>query len=107
MHYSIPATIARNFAGLDAPESVGRIAAERALRRLGAVKVETQRVPVIFEPRTARSLLGNLSDAVEGRDLLDCDGPLPAPTFLSPLAGSTLLKRARTCDLSCGNIMVS
>ena len=33
-------------------------AAERALRRLGAVKVETQKVPVVFEPRTARSLLG-------------------------------------------------
>ena len=35
------------------PEYVGRIAAERALRRLDAVKVETQKVPVIFEPRTA------------------------------------------------------
>ena len=30
---------------------------ERALRRLGAVKVETQKVPVVFEPRTARTLL--------------------------------------------------
>jgi PmbA protein len=37
------------------------------LRRLGAVKVETQRVPVIFEPRTARSLLGNIFDAIDGR----------------------------------------
>jgi PmbA protein len=62
-------TIARDFAGLQDPESVGRIAAERALRRLGAVKVETQRVPVIFEPRTARSLLGNLFEAVEGRSI--------------------------------------
>ena len=49
------------------PETVGRKAAERALRRLGAVKVETQRVPVIFEPRTARTLLGNIFDAVDGR----------------------------------------
>jgi PmbA protein len=60
-------TVARDFAGLEAPEVVGRIAAQRALRRLGAVKVETQRVPVIFEPRVARSLLGNLFEAVEGR----------------------------------------
>jgi PmbA protein len=62
-------TVARDFAGLDSPESVGRIAAERAIRRLGAVKMETQRAPVIFEPRVARSLLGNLFDAVEGRSI--------------------------------------
>ena len=42
---------------------------ERAIRRLGAVKVETQRVPVIFEPRVARTLLGNLFEAVEGRSI--------------------------------------
>ena len=60
-------TIARNYKGLLDSETVGRIAAERALRRLGAVKVETQRVPVIFEPRTARTLLGNIFEAVEGR----------------------------------------
>ena len=60
-------TIARNYKGLEDPETVGRKAAARALRRLGAVKVETQRAPVIFEPRTARSLLNNIFDAVDGR----------------------------------------
>lgn len=60
-------TLARDYAGLEDPSYVGRMAAERAVRRLGAVKVETQKVPVIFEPRVARSLLGNLFDAVEGR----------------------------------------
>jgi PmbA protein len=62
-------TSARDFAGLEEPEYVGRKAAERAVRRLGAVKVETQRVPIIFEPRVARSLLGNLFEAVEGRSI--------------------------------------
>jgi PmbA protein len=62
-------TMARDFAGLEDSESVGRIAAARAIRRLGAVKVETQRVPVIFEPRVARTLLGNLFEAVEGRSV--------------------------------------
>jgi PmbA protein len=62
-------TMARDFAGLEDFESVGRTAARRALRRLGAVKVETQRVPIIFEPRVARSLLGNLFEAVEGRSI--------------------------------------
>jgi len=57
----------RRFAGLDEPEEVGRIAAERVIRRLGARKVETQKVPVIFEPRTARSLFNHVFDAVDGR----------------------------------------
>lgn len=56
----------RGFAGLEAPETVGRKAAERALRRLNAVKVDTGKVPVVFEPRTARSLLDNLFEAVHG-----------------------------------------
>jgi PmbA protein len=59
-------SMARGFAGLEPPEQIGRIAAERTLRRLGARKVETQRVPVVFEPRTARSLLGNIFEAVHG-----------------------------------------
>ncbi len=60
---------ARGFLGLEQPEDIGRKAAERALRRLGAVKVETQKVPVIFEPRTARSLLESIFEAVEGRSI--------------------------------------
>jgi len=59
-------TSARDAARLESPEEVGRRAAERALRRLGARKVSTQKVPVIFEPRTARNLLGDLFDAVNG-----------------------------------------
>jgi len=59
-------TTARGFTGLESPEDVGRIAAGRAVRRLGARKVETQKVPVVFEPRTARTLLDNIFDAVHG-----------------------------------------
>jgi PmbA protein len=59
-------TMARGSAGLEPPEHVGRMAAQRALRRLKAVKVETQRVPVVFEPRVARSLLDNIFEAVHG-----------------------------------------
>ena len=62
-------TMARGVAGLETPEEVGRIAARRALRRLHAVKVETQKVPVVFEPRTARSLLDNIFDAVHGMSI--------------------------------------
>jgi PmbA protein len=59
-------TSARDVARLESPEEVGRRAAERALRRLNPRKVPTQKVPVIFEPRTARMLLGDLFDAVNG-----------------------------------------
>jgi PmbA protein len=62
-------TIARGFAQLEAPEEVGRTAARRALRRLHAVKVDTQKVPVVFEPRTARTLLDNLFEAVQGMSI--------------------------------------
>jgi len=57
---------ARSHAKLDSPANVGRRAAERTVRRLGARKVPTQKVPVIFDSVTARSLLGNIFEAVEG-----------------------------------------
>ncbi len=60
---------ARRFADLEQPEYIGRRAAERTLRRLGAVKVETQKVPVIFEPRVARSMMGHIFEAIEGRSV--------------------------------------
>ena len=59
-------TASRSLAGLEPPEQVGRIAAERALRRLGARKIPTTRVPVVFDQRTAGSLLGSLFDALNG-----------------------------------------
>ena len=62
-------SIARDADQLENPESVGQRAAQRVLRRLGAVKVETQRVPIIFEQRVARSLLGHVFEAVDGRSI--------------------------------------
>jgi PmbA protein len=62
-------TMARDPEGLQPAAEVGRIAAQRALRRLHPVKVETRRVPVVFEPRTARSLLDSIFDAVHGMSI--------------------------------------
>ncbi len=56
----------RKFARLESVESVGREAARRALRRLGARKISTRRGPVVFDPETAASLLGNLCGAANG-----------------------------------------
>lgn len=60
---------ARKFADLESPASIGRRAAERALRRLGAQKIPTQKAAVVFEPRTARSLLEHVFNAVDGESI--------------------------------------
>ena len=59
-------TSARTFALLETPEAIGREAASRALRRLGARRVPTQQCPVVFSPEIARSLMGNLLNAADG-----------------------------------------
>jgi PmbA protein len=51
---------------LESPESIGRIAAQRALRLLGARRVPTQKCPVVFPAEVARSLMGNLLSAADG-----------------------------------------
>ena len=48
------------------PEEVGRIAAKRALAQLGAVKVPTKQVPVVFEPMMAVRLLGDFAACANG-----------------------------------------
>jgi PmbA protein len=51
---------------LDAPEAIGREAARRAVRMLGAKKVPSQRVPVVFDPMMAASFVGNVAAAASG-----------------------------------------
>ena len=60
---------ARQLERLLSPASIGQEAARRALRRLAARKVSTQKVPVIFDPATASSILGHLCAAVSGSAL--------------------------------------
>lgn len=48
------------------PASIGRNAADRAARRLGAVKVKSQAVPVVYDPRVANSLVGHVLSAING-----------------------------------------
>lgn len=62
-------SVARHRARLDDPEEVGRTAARRALRRLGARKVKTTEAPVIFDPETAASLVRAMASAASGPSL--------------------------------------
>src|SRR6516165_1822172 len=54
---------ARSFTLLESPEAVGKEAARRTLRRLGARRMPTQQVPVVFAPEVARSLIGSVFEA--------------------------------------------
>jgi PmbA protein len=57
---------ARSLAEVESPEAIGKEAARRTLRRLGARKVPTQCVPIVFAPEVARSLIGSLFEAASG-----------------------------------------
>jgi PmbA protein len=59
----------RKFSSLESPIAVGRRAAERALRRLGARKAKTCECPVVFDPEIAATLLRQLSSAISGYSL--------------------------------------
>jgi PmbA protein len=57
---------ARRIGDLESPESIGEEAARRTLRRLGARRVPTQRVPIVFARETAQTLVGSVFDAASG-----------------------------------------
>ena len=81
---------ARDPAELEAPEAIGKTAGERAIHRLGARKIPTLQVPVLFEAPAAATLLGHFVSAVSGGSLYRKSSflldSLGQPVF-SPLVG--------------------
>ena len=61
--------VARDAADLATPQSVGKRAAERALRRLDARKIATTQAPVLFDATVASSLMSHFVSAVSGGSL--------------------------------------
>ena len=59
-------SVARSLAKLDSAEQVGKEAARRTLRRLGARKVKTAHVPVVLDPLVATSMLEHIFEGVNG-----------------------------------------
>jgi len=59
-------SVANSLKKLESAEEVGEIAARRTLRRLGARKVKTSKVPIVFENTVAGSLVGHIFEAVNG-----------------------------------------
>jgi len=62
-------TAKRHLAELDPADEVGREAARRTLRKLGARTVPTCEVPVVFDPDAARSILGLLAGCAMGSSI--------------------------------------
>ncbi len=59
-------TAKRFLAEMEDAEAVGREAARRTLRKLGAKTVPTGEIPVVFDPDAARAILGLLAGCVMG-----------------------------------------
>jgi PmbA protein len=59
-------TVGHKLSALEDPAEVGRRAAQRVVRRLGARPVKTCEVPIVFDELTAPSLLGHLAGCLSG-----------------------------------------
>jgi PmbA protein len=77
---------------LESPELIGRRAAERAVRRLGARSVPTCEVPVLFAAELAGGLFGHLLAAISGGNLYR------RSSFLVDALGQTLFPEWMTID---------
>ena len=77
-------TTGRGLGDLLSPEEVGRIAAERTVRRLGARQVPTCEVPIVFDPETAADILGHIFRALSGYSVFR------NATFLKGRVGETV-----------------
>ncbi|MCA6111059.1 TldD/PmbA family protein [Bradyrhizobium sp. CNPSo 4026] len=62
-------TSALHASDLASPASVGRKAAERAVARTNPRKVQTCKVPVVYDPRVANSMVGHLVGAINGASI--------------------------------------
>jgi PmbA protein len=58
--------VTRKRARLESPEEIGRIAARRTVRRLGARRARTAEVPVVFDPEMAATLVRHIAGAASG-----------------------------------------
>ena len=62
-------SVARNATDLEEADSIGRKAGMRTVARLGAKKIPTCEVPVLFEAPIASSLMGHFVKAISGGSL--------------------------------------
>ncbi len=56
-------------ADLDPPATIGRRAGERAIRRLNPRRIETAKMPIVFDPRVANGLVSHFAGAINGASI--------------------------------------
>ena len=59
-------SVSRNLSKLESPEHVGTVAAQRTIRRLGAKRGKTKKVPVVFDPMVSTSILEHIFEGING-----------------------------------------
>jgi PmbA protein len=59
-------SVSRDAAELESAEAIGRRAAERTIKRLGARRLSTRKAPVLFVPELARGLIVRFLGAIQG-----------------------------------------
>ncbi|MCA3351121.1 MAG: TldD/PmbA family protein [Roseomonas sp.] len=77
-------------ADLPDPALVGRVAAEKAVRRLNPVRAKTARIPVVLDPRVSGSMLGHLVGAINGAAVAR------GTSFLKDAMGQQILPKGLT-----------
>jgi PmbA protein len=73
-----------HLADLEDAAAIGHSAGERAVIRLNPVRPKTQKLPVVYDPRVASSLLGHLVGAINGASVAR------GTTFLKDRLGSRI-----------------
>ncbi len=72
------------------PAAIGRKAGERAVKRLNPRKIKTASVPVVFDPRVARGLIGSFAGAINGSAIAR------GTSFLKSKMGARIFKPGMT-----------
>ncbi len=95
-----------HLADLDDPATIGRSAANRALARLNPIRPKTAKLPVLYDPRVATSLLGSLMGAINGASVARGTSFLKEnwgrrssrPAYSSTMTRAGCAARARACS---------
>ncbi|MCU0945705.1 MAG: TldD/PmbA family protein, partial [Rubritepida sp.] len=77
-------------AELEDPSAIGRRAGEQAVARLNPTRPKSAKLPVVFHPRVAASLLGHLATAINGASIAR------GTSFLKDAMGTQVLPRGMT-----------
>jgi len=69
------------------PAKIGKSAGKKAVKRLNPRKMPTAQVPIVYDPRAGRSLIGHLSSAINGQTVAR------GTTFLKDCLGEKLFPK--------------